>query len=91
MDNVWNCDSYINIPSSHTYGSNSLSVVLVREGTMLTNWLPLVGEVSAYFCGQRGVALSARLIPTAVISVKVYNFYLKYPCVCWSLRKRKKK
>jgi hypothetical protein len=26
MDNVQNCDSYINMPSPQTYGSNSLSV-----------------------------------------------------------------
>jgi hypothetical protein len=39
------------------------SVALVRERTIPTELPPLVGEVSANFCGQRGVAWSVRRIP----------------------------
>jgi hypothetical protein len=28
MDNIQNCDSYINIPSSQTYGSKTYTVLL---------------------------------------------------------------
>jgi hypothetical protein len=45
------------------------SVTLVCERTILTERPPLVGEVSANFCGQKSVARSARRIPTTVISV----------------------
>jgi hypothetical protein len=45
------------------------SVVLIRWRTTPTERSQFVGEVSANFCGQRGVAWSARRIPTAVISV----------------------
>jgi hypothetical protein len=38
-------------------------VALVRERTKPTERLPLVGEVSDNFCGQRGVAWSVRRIP----------------------------
>jgi hypothetical protein len=39
------------------------SVALVRERTIPTERPPLVGEVSANFCGERGVAWSVRRIP----------------------------
>jgi hypothetical protein len=39
------------------------SLVLVRERTTPTERPPLVDEVSANFCGQRGVAWSVRRIP----------------------------
>jgi hypothetical protein len=39
------------------------SVALVRERTIPTERPPLVGEVSANFCGKRGVAWSVRRIP----------------------------
>ena len=42
------------------------SVALVRTRTIPTEWPPPVGEVSANFCGQRGVTWSAQRIPTAV-------------------------
>ena len=42
------------------------SVALVRERTIPTERPPPVGEVSANFCGWRGVTWSAQLIPTAV-------------------------
>jgi hypothetical protein len=38
-------------------------VALVRERTIPTERPPLVGEVSANFCGYRGVAWSVRRIP----------------------------
>jgi hypothetical protein len=41
------------------------SVALVRKRTILTVRPPLVGEVSANFCGE-GVAWSAQRIPIAV-------------------------
>ena len=42
------------------------SVALVRERTIPTERPPPVGEVSANFCGKRGVTWSAQRIPTAV-------------------------
>jgi hypothetical protein len=39
------------------------SVALVRERTTPTQRPPLVGEVSANFCGYRGVAWSVRRVP----------------------------
>jgi hypothetical protein len=48
---------------------NNNSVAFVRERTIPTERPPLVGEVSANFYGQRGVAWSAQRIPTAVFSV----------------------
>ena len=42
------------------------SVALVRERTIPTERPPPVGEVSANFCGLRGVTWSAQRIPTAV-------------------------
>ena len=42
------------------------SVALVRERTIPTERPPPVGEVSANFCGYRGVAWSAQRVPTAV-------------------------
>ena len=42
------------------------SVALVRERTIPTERPPPVGEVSANFCGQRGVMWSAQRVPTAV-------------------------
>ena len=41
-------------------------MALVRERTIPTERPPPVGEVSANFCGQRGVTWSAQRIPTAV-------------------------
>jgi hypothetical protein len=41
----------------------SNSVALDRERTLPTERPPLVSEVSANFCGQRGVAWSGRRIP----------------------------
>jgi hypothetical protein len=38
-------------------------VALARARTIRTERTPLVGEVSANFCGQKGVAWSARRIP----------------------------
>ena len=43
-----------------------LSVALVRKRTIPTERPPPVGEVSANFCGYRGVTWSAHRIPTAV-------------------------
>ena len=43
------------------------SVTLVREQTIPTERPPPVGEVSANFCGQRGVTWSAQRFPTAVL------------------------
>jgi hypothetical protein len=45
------------------------SVALVRERTIPTEWPPLVGEVSARFCGLRGVTRSTQRVPKAVFSV----------------------
>ena len=42
------------------------SVALVRTRTIPTERLPPVGEVSANFCGERGVTWSAQRVPTAV-------------------------
>ena len=42
------------------------SVALVRERTIPTERPPPVGEVSANFCGLRGVTWSAQRVPTAV-------------------------
>ena len=42
------------------------SVALVRERTIPTERPPPVGEVSANFCGYRGVTWLAQRIPTAV-------------------------
>jgi hypothetical protein len=39
------------------------SVALVSDRTMPTERPPRVGEVSANFCGERGVAWSVRRIP----------------------------
>jgi hypothetical protein len=39
------------------------SVALVRERTIPIERPPLVGEVSANFCGWKGVAWSVRRIP----------------------------
>jgi hypothetical protein len=44
------------------------SVALARKRTIPTKRPPLVGEVSANFCGE-GVAWSAQRIPMAVFSV----------------------
>ena len=41
-------------------------VALVRERTIPTERPPPVGELSANFCGQRGVTWSAQRVPTAV-------------------------
>ena len=46
--------------------SHKISVALVRTRTIPTERPPLVGEVSANFCGQRGVTWSAQRVPTAV-------------------------
>jgi hypothetical protein len=45
------------------------SAAWVREQTIPTEKRPLVGEVSANLCGQRGATWSAWRIPTAVFSV----------------------
>jgi hypothetical protein len=39
---------------------------LVRKRSMPTDRAPLVGEVNAIFCGEKGVALSAQRIPNAI-------------------------
>ena len=55
------------------------SVALVRERTIPTERPPPVGEVSANFCGQRGVAWSAQRVPTAVklcfLDLEPLHFY----------------
>ena len=51
----------------HTKKTKLNSVALVREQTIPTERPPPVGEVSANFCGQRGVTWSAQRIPTAVL------------------------
>ena len=51
---------------SHTNYKKKTSVALVRERTIPTERPPPVGEVSANFCGQRGVTWSAQRVPTAV-------------------------
>ena len=43
-------------------------MALVRERTIPTERPPLVGEVSANFCGQRGVTWSAQRFPTAILT-----------------------
>jgi hypothetical protein len=48
------------------YSCLLLSVVLVRERTIPTERPPPVGDVSANFCGERGVTWSAQRIPTTV-------------------------
>jgi len=48
-------------------------MALVRERTIQTERPPPVGEVSANFCGWRGVTWSAQRVPTAV-----NLFYVKY-------------
>ena len=45
------------------------SVALVRERTIPTERPPPVGEVSANFCGYRGVTWLAQRVPTAVKSL----------------------
>jgi hypothetical protein len=78
MDDVQNCDSCVNIPSSQTCRSYlqtlllSLiknSVAIVRERTIQIERPPLVGVVNANICGQRGVPWSARRISMAVLSI----------------------
>jgi hypothetical protein len=44
-------------------GKYTNSVALVRERTIPTKRPPLVGKVSANFCGERGVTWSVRRIP----------------------------
>jgi hypothetical protein len=51
------------------YHNKTNSVALVRERIIPTERPPLVGEVSANLCWQRGVVWSARGIPTAVFSI----------------------
>ena len=47
--------------------SNKLnSVAIVRTRTIPTGRTPPAGEVSAKFCGKRGVTWSAQRVPTAV-------------------------
>src|SRR5215472_1891076 len=41
-------------------------MAVVRKRTIPTERPPPVGEVSANFCGQRGVTWSAQRVPTAV-------------------------
>jgi hypothetical protein len=45
------------------------SVAWVRERTMPAEQPPLVSEVGANFCGERGVTWSVRQIPMAVFSI----------------------
>jgi hypothetical protein len=61
MDNVQNCDSCINIPTNQP--TNQLRGFIVRKRTIPTERPPLVGKVSANFCGYWGVAWSVRRIP----------------------------
>jgi len=55
------------------------SVALVRERTIPTERPLPVGEVSAYFCGYRGVTWLAQRFPTAVnlcfLNLKPLLFY----------------
>jgi hypothetical protein len=70
------------------------SVALVRERTIPTEQQPLVGEVSANFCGGKGVAWSVRRIPYGrnldfldqihVITYIINFIYLPY---CYNERK----
>jgi hypothetical protein len=55
-------------PAPHLRYEQTHSVALVRKRTKRTERPPLVCEVSANFCGLRGVAWSAQWIPTAVFS-----------------------
>ena len=55
-----------NNPSQGPLPTQLNSVALVRERTIPTERPPPVGEVSANFCGWRGVAWSAQRVPTAV-------------------------
>ena len=51
----------------HNHHTKKLNpVALVRKRTIPTERPPPVGEVSANFCGYRGVTWSAQRIPTAV-------------------------
>jgi hypothetical protein len=50
-------------PSSTDEECSANSVTLVRERTVPTERPSLVGEVSANFCGYRGVAWSVRRMP----------------------------
>ena len=56
--------SGFNIKKSYVLHINS--VALVRTRTIPTERPPPVGEVSANFCGKRGVTWSAQRVPTAV-------------------------
>ena len=56
----------IQIASQYLYRKEENSVALVRERTIPTERPPPVGEVSANFCGYRGVTWSAQRIPMAV-------------------------
>jgi hypothetical protein len=61
---------YPNVPiqatNKITYKTKLNSVALVRERTIPTERPLPVGEVSANFCGQRGVTWSAQRISTVV-------------------------
>jgi hypothetical protein len=50
-------------PFLYNSNNNNNSVALVRDRTILTEKSALVGEVSANFYGQKGVAWSVRRIP----------------------------
>jgi hypothetical protein len=53
-------------------------MVLAGERSILTERPPLVGELSANFCGYRGVSWSAQRIPTAVFWFSRGQAYLKF-------------
>ena len=71
---LWKCEqrhfaSVIHWPKSkgrHVASLIKNSVALVRERTIPTERPPPVSEVSANFCGQRGVTWSAKRISTVV-------------------------
>ena len=61
--------NYAQCHSSQVFYVEKNSMALVRKRTIPTERPPPVGEVSANFCGQRGVTWSAQRIPRPLISV----------------------
>jgi hypothetical protein len=67
------------------------SVAWARKQTIPTEWKPLVGEVSANFCGLMGATWSAWRIPTAIISdyvIKTAKYIQASEQSMWGYRRR---
>ena len=67
--------SYFSANNSASVKTKLNSVALVRERTIPTERPPPVGEVSANFCGQRGVALSAQRVKLCFLDLEPLLFY----------------